>query len=72
MAVLALQAAFLEATAVLVVVIVAITKEEEAAGVTLAVLPVLLLNTAVAVVVALTAYCKTKIIGRVTTQEMAR
>lgn len=62
----------MEATAVLVVVILAITIEEEAAGVTLAVLTVELMKEAVAVVVALTAYCKTKIIGRVTTQEMAR
>ena len=49
-----------------------ITMVEEAAGVTLAVLTVDLQKEAVAVVVALTAYCKTKIIGRVTTQEMAR
>ena len=54
------------------VVIVAMTIVEEAAAVTLAVLTVIVLIVPVAVVVALTAYCKTKIIGRVTTQEMAR
>jgi len=57
---------------VLVAYNLAYIKVEEAAAVTLAVLTVMVLIMPVAVVVALTAYCKTKIIGQVTTQEMAR